>query len=42
MSDDMELECEHCGRDVETQSELSWSQSIGWLCETCMENKVWK
>ncbi len=35
-------ECEHCGRPVDAQSELTYSQSIGYLCATCVEERVWK
>jgi len=35
-------ECDHCGRDVDSSADLEWSQSIGWLCAECMENRVWK
>lgn len=37
-----ELVCDHCGTDVDSFTELTYTQSIGNLCENCMENRVWK
>ena len=42
MKDDMELECEHCGTPVDSPDELTQTKWNGDLCETCIENKVWK
>lgn len=42
MKEDNELECEHCGEIVDSQNELTETKWHGALCETCMENKVWK